>query len=339
MTAILQPVSPPEIIFKSKMSSSNAARSPDRGSIQRVAANALQTRNVTVDRFHGSLFRTFKLQPSPEFFYILRCRPSMSVRLLRHEEDRLHTEAYILQALRGRSDLLVPRLIECQSTTAVIGSPYLISGPFKGVLLSDIEAQLSKQALASIDRSMGTFVKRLTYITGTHFGPLHSSTPSSTSHSWSKCFANMLESILRDAEDALVSLPYDFIRDQIFRHRASLDQITQPKLVLVEMVRDQNIVVDPKSCTTSGLLDWSTAVWGDPYLSDCFYNPSVGFVEGFGKLPNGTTEERIRQYLYILYHALLAIVRQCYRPTEDGDELAARRNLTSALTQLNSIPR
>ncbi|KAM3421955.1 hypothetical protein BST61_g2332 [Cercospora zeina] len=319
----------------------HTARSPDRGSIQQIAANALQTRSIVVERIGGTLFRTFQLQSGPDFFYVLRCGPSLSIRLLRHEEDRLQTEVQTLQALRGRSDILIPRLIEHQPTTALIGSPYFISGPLRGVPFSDLEPQLSKHALASIDRSLGSFVRRLTFVCGSQFGlpRIHNSTPTSRSCSWSKCFSNMLESILRDAEDALVSLPYDFIRDQIRRHRTSLDQVTQPKLVLLDMVSEGNILVDPRTCTISGLLDWSSAIWGDPFLSDCFYRPSAGFAEGFGKLPNSTTDERIRQYLYILYHALVAIVRQCYRPSEDGDEFKARRNLTTALTQLNSIPR
>lgn len=54
---------------------------------------------------------------------------------------------------------------------------------------------------------------------------------------------------------------------------------------------------------------------------------------------------------YILYHSLLAIIRQCYRPSSSSSsnssnttneesqqtELAARRNLTNALTQLSKI--
>jgi aminoglycoside phosphotransferase (APT) family kinase protein len=293
------------VFHKSRMSSaanSHTSRSPDRGSIQQIAANALQTRSVAIDRIEGALFRTFRLQSSSDFYYILRCRPSVSIRLLRHEEDRLQAEVQTLQALRGRSDILVPQLIEYQPTTAVIGSPYFVSGPLRGVLLSDLEPQLSKQALANIDRSLGSFVRRLAAVSGSQFGspriPGSTSTPSSlSSSSWSKCFTNMLESILRDAEDALISLPYDFIRDQIRRHRITLDQVTQPKLLLLEMLGEGTILVDPRTCTITGLLDWSSAIWGDPFLSDCFYQPSAGFAEGFGKLPNSTTDERIRQYL------------------------------------------
>ncbi|KXT10271.1 hypothetical protein AC579_6607 [Pseudocercospora musae] len=338
MTVAVQEATQPSSIFRFKMTTSSS-RSPDRGSVQRVAAQALQTKAVTVERYNGAVFRTFRLQPSSDFFYILRCCPSTSVRLLHHEEGRLQAEALILQALRGRSDLLVPRLIEYSNTASAIGSLYCISGPFRGAVLSDVEPRMSKQALSSTDKSLGQYVRRLTYISGSAFGAVRPNSSSSGISSWSRCFTTMLESVLCDAEDALVSLPYDFVREQIRRHRSSLDMITQPKLFLLEMVNDKNLLVDTKYWTISGVLDFSTATWGDPFMSDCFYTPSVAFVEGFGKLPNSTTDERIRQYLYILYHSLLSIVRQCYRPSEDGDELGARRNLTTALTQLSSIGR
>ncbi|KAF2166213.1 hypothetical protein M409DRAFT_55077 [Zasmidium cellare ATCC 36951] len=337
MTAVLEPVSPPVFRFK-KMASSS--RSPDRGSVQQVAIKALQTRNVKVERLDRSVFRAFRLQPLSDFFYVLRCRPSSHARLLRHEEERLQTEAIVLQTLRGRTDLLVPRLIEYNKTIMPLGSQYLINGPFKGSILSEVEPDLSTQALASIDKSLGRYVRQLAQVTGPAFGavrPLNGS--SSTTTTWSRCFASLLESALRDGEDALISLPYDFIRDQSRRHRAVLDQITQPSLVILEMSADKNIVVDTNNNTVSGILDFSTAIWGDPFMSDCFYQPSASFPEGFGRLPIRDTSERTRQYLYVLYHSLLAVVRQCYRPSEDGDELAARRKLTAALTQLGNISR
>lgn len=293
MTASLRLTSPTQL--KSKMSSSSS-ESPNRCSLQRVASSALQTKSVSVERFGGVVFRTYRLRSTSEFFYVMRCRPSFHVRLLRHEEDGLKTEATVLQVLRGRSDLLVPRLIEYNTSTIPIGSFYLISGPFKGSILADIEPSLSTEALAHIDKSLGKYVRHLARATSPTFGAVKEAAFPGYS-SWSKCFGSMLESLLRDAEDALVSLPYEFIRTQARRHKLLLDQITQPKLFILEMISDRDVVVDTHSMTVSGLLDFSTTTWGDPYMSDCFYKPSVSFAEGFGKLPNRTEDQRIRQYL------------------------------------------
>lgn len=271
--------------------------SPDKAAIQRIANSALQSKSVVVDRLSGYLYRTYRLRTSSGFFYILRCQPSYNVRLLRHEEDRLEAEAGALRTISGRTDLSTARLIEHHTTTIAIGSQFLISGPYGGSILADIEPTLSRQALGAIDKSLGQYVRRLSAVTGQSFGYLRRAQTSCGSSSWARAFAGLLETVLRDAEDALISLPYDGMRDLVRRHRASLDRVTTPRLVLLELAADKNVVVDPKRYQVTGVLDFSTAIWGDPYMSDVFYKPTASFAEGFGKLPNGDAEERIRQYL------------------------------------------
>lgn len=38
-----------------------------------------------------------------------------------------------------------------------------------------------------------------------------------------------------------------------------------------------------------------------------------------------------------MYHSLMAIVRKTYRPKGDGDEMEARRSLTTAMKQLSAV--
>ncbi|KAK5173093.1 uncharacterized protein LTR77_003215 [Saxophila tyrrhenica] len=321
-------------IGKTAMASSTPS-SPDRNAIQRTAAAALQSKSVTVEKLDGYTFRTYRLRTSERFFYVLRCRPSFNIRLLRHEEGWIETEAGTLQSIGGRADIFTPRLIKYQNTTLHIGSFYLITGPFTGSILADVEPTLSTHALASIDKSLGQYVRRLSMMPGEVFGPVRQSQGFPGFRSWAKAFAFLLESIMRDGEDALISLPYDHVRDLVRRHRSSLEKITQPKLVLLELSADRNVVVDVKAEQVTGLLDYSTAIWGDPFMSDCFYKPTASFAEGFGKLPNQSADERIRQYLYVVYHSMLAIVRQFYRPSEDENEMQARRDFTTAVRQLS----
>ncbi|KAI7362092.1 hypothetical protein KC354_g7559 [Hortaea werneckii] len=314
-------------------------RSPDLSAVQRAANSALQSKSVTVEKLSGYLYRTYRLTTSKGFFYILRARPSHNVRLLRREESRLEEEAGVLQLLGRASDLISTRLIEYHNTNSTIGSYYLISGPFSGSVFADVEPSLSSPALASIDKSLGQYVKRLSAIAGPAFGPTRQTQGCTGSSSWARTFATMFEAVLRDGEDALINLPYDGMRDLVRKHRPALDKITQPRLVILELSADENVVVDAKNHRVTGLLDFSTAFWGDPYMSDCFYKPTASFAEGFGKLPNGDAEERVRQYLYVLYHSLLAVVKHCYRPSEDGDELEARRDLTTAMRALSAVTR
>jgi len=246
---------------------------------------------------NGHIYRTYRLETAKGFFYILKCRPSSSTRLIRLEESWLDGEAGALQSLGGRSDMHTPRLIQYTTSTESIGSSYLISGPFTGTIFSEIEPTLSRQALADVDRSLGQYVRRLSDLRGPEFGSIQRAQGVPSSGSWTKTFAFLLEAIMRDGEDALISLPYDGIRDLVRKHRGSLDKITQPKLTLLELASDENVIVDAGKLRVNGLLDYSTAIWGDPFMSDCFYKPTASFVEGYGRLPNKATDERIRQYL------------------------------------------
>lgn len=297
----------------------HAPGSPDRSAIQREAATVLQSRHVSVEQLDGYTYRTYRLKTAPGFFYTMRCRPSHNTRLLRHEESWLDGEAGALQNLGGRADVHTPRLIKYSTSSSSIGSSYLISGPFTGSILADIEPDLSGQALASIDKSLGQHVRRLSELRGPQFGSIQQAQGVPSSQSWTKTYAFLLEMIMRDGEDALISLPYDGMRDLTRRHRSALDKITQPRLVLLELSNDRNVVVDASKHRVNGLLDFSTAIWGDPFMSDCFYNGTQSFLDGYGVIPNRSTDERIRGYLSVyaylpfnpLFHMLTKRADMC----------------------------
>ena len=110
----------------------------------------------------------------------------------------------------------------------------------------------------------------------------------------------MLETVLRDAEDSLVNLPYDSIRMHVRKHSGSLDKVVEPRFVLIEAADEDNIVFDESTGQVKSLLDYSTAMWADPFLSDCFCQPSEAFVDGYGEGITGDADKRIRQLLYVL---------------------------------------
>jgi hypothetical protein len=73
--------------------------------------------------------------------------------------------------------------------------------------------------------------------------------------------------------------------------------ITQPRLTLLELASEDNIVVDVSKMRVTGVLDFSTAIWGDPLLADCFMQPSNDLLEGYGDAPGSDVHARIRQWL------------------------------------------
>lgn len=365
---------------------------PDRKSLQRIAAEALHSKSVTIDRIHGTLYRNYKLQPTShsaaaattteETFYILKCRPSSpAIRLLRHEEDRLRTEAYTLQTLLLHSSSssssstkpsempstrMIPRLIASSphhhhhhrtntTTTPLDPSPYIITGPYYGHLLSEISPQLPQTPSERIQQRVGFLYRTLTTSfspccssSSTQqqpqtkpFGPLHPSSSSSSLKSfttWSQFYTTLLETLLLDAEDALINLPYAFIRETVRRNQNSLDRITKPKLVFLEGLMDErNILVRRRRLESSaderrsedeweisGILDWSGVIWGDEWMSDGFYDHFSkrrslgGFLEGFlgGKGRQNqrrSGEEVVRQYLYVFFLFSLLLSLSPYR--------------------------
>ncbi|KAK0610494.1 hypothetical protein B0T17DRAFT_544728 [Bombardia bombarda] len=123
--------------------------------------------------------------------------------------------------------------------------------------------------------------------------------------SWSMAFHSMLESILRDGEDMAVMVAYGTIRRHFRRLRHLLDEVTVPRVVVVDAAEGGNVLVDfdPESgeeglVRISGLRDWSYCVFGDPLLASVFSDeppPSEEFLAGFnngngGKWSSGEEE-------------------------------------------------
>lgn len=305
--------------------------------LQRIANKSLQSRSVQVTGLEGYTCLTYELRTSPNFFYLLRCTPPSSVQLLRLEERQVQNEVAALQALKGRSDHIHTRVIDYQHDRTRHGFLYNVTGPFTGNILGNIEEQLSDDRKSVLETGLGRFMQHLSTIIGPSFGPLHRAPL--LPQTWSAVFTGALQSLLRDGEEALVDLPYHAIRNMLHQHRSSLDRIATPRLVILDAISHANVVVSDSHDRVTGLLEYSTAMWGDPLMSDCFYRPTPDFLLGFGEpIIKPSSGERARKSLYVVYHSVLSIVRHNYRPEESarvtGDE--AREDLKTALRELET---
>nr|OQO20676.1 hypothetical protein B0A51_11224 [Rachicladosporium sp. CCFEE 5018] len=309
------------------------ARSVDRATVMKVAGAVLKSSNIQVESYHGCLYRTFLLRAKDDTFCLMKCMPHPSIRLMRLEDDQLATEAAVLRLLDRRGDI-APAVVDYQAASSTLGTSYLISGPFTGTVLGTSSSPLSGERRQTLDRSIGRHVSRLATLTGRAFGPLLRP----YTQSWAQCFGALLESVLRDAEDCLISLPYDAVRLSIRKHASALDKISEPQLTLLGAAGDDNVAFDPRSHRLTSLLDYGTAIWGDPMMSDYLRKPSKAFLVGYGERIVDDSDARIRQLLYILYHAVYSIVEQCIRPHADDDSGVARRSLTTALRCLVTLP-
>lgn len=253
-------------------------RTFDRAAIIKTASVALDNDSIEIHRLDDHLYRSYRLSdPSnPTSFCLLKCPPPPNTRLLRHEHDRLSTESHALQFLSRRKSLAAtqqPALLDHQSTV------FTLAGPCNGILHSDLATPLSPSRRRNLDRSLGQHMRRLNSITSPTFGSLQR-----TQHySWARCFASLIMDALRDAEDGLVSLPYNDVREQMKRHWSSLDTVGEARLTIAELSLD-GVVFEEGSGEVTGLIDYGSALWADPLFGDCFVRASEGFLEGYGSI-------------------------------------------------------
>jgi hypothetical protein len=269
---------------------------------------------------------------------------------------------------------LIPKLLKHSGNNREVGYPYSIFEPMAGVPLSTISIYLSIPERGIIDKSIGNLARSLASLTSPsgRFGmvnrvlpdPFTTTPPSSSdcstpkplgSTTWSEAFNTLLESILRDGEDMAVILPYDAVRAHFKRLSWRLDSVLLPRLALLNLGDETNVMVErdsddselPSSSLTkiakvTGLRSWSQGIFGDPLIASCFDEPSEGLIEGWRTAGDDIIEDEEgvedRKMLYRCYRAIVKIVTEYYRPQSDSSrrELEARRKLTTALAELES---
>ncbi|KAL9052187.1 MAG: hypothetical protein Q9206_004411 [Seirophora lacunosa] len=248
----------------------------------------------------------------------LKAGPSSIAHLLRHERCMLDNEAATLQVL-ARSSLPIPRLFKHDQSSTRIGSPYLLTTFLAGTSYAEEQKCMSASECADIQHQL----RLLTAAIGQYvapspmcFGPVAGNAAKQAHATWREAFKEMVESVLMDAEDLLVNLPYGRIREEFARLAGTLNDVSEPRLVVLGLSDARNVLIDRQSNSITGLLDFGRALWGDWQIV-AMEEASVG-----------------KRLLYTIYHALVAIVKCHYRRQNGDEELDARKSLTGALEQL-----
>ncbi|KAF2122427.1 hypothetical protein BDV96DRAFT_608490 [Lophiotrema nucula] len=321
----------------SSSASSTTCVSPDFSSIQKVIRNVFRSPRITiqqVERLQGHLHQVYISRLADGSSLCLKCPPSYNTRLMRHEKHGLETERKTLEFLHEYTSLPVPQLIKYDSHGGSFGSAFLLMTLIPGRRLSDLSSHISSSQKAAIDRTLGAYVRNLSALSATQFGPTHRVFAKKGNSSWREAFLALLESSLRDAEDMLVTVPYDSVRYYIGKHSHLLDEVTEPRLVSFDVCEPDNVMLDEATKQVTGLVGFSNVVWGDPLMSGGIADGSDAFFEGFGQCPTRSGGTKARLLMYTAYRAVVRIVAHHYRPHSDTDELDARRELTYALNDL-----
>jgi hypothetical protein len=214
---------------------------------------------------------------------LLSFAPSLAVKLLRHEQTLLSSEATLIQFLSCLirpsleespsspasitglqpsrvTDLsqLVPIMVKHSSNPREMGYPYTLFEPGVGEPLSDLSIYLSRPEHRLIDKQIGSFVRDLALMTSPsgNFGTVSRvcndpPTPAATASSsaprgfpdWTGAFMSLVEGILRDGEDMSVLLPYEIIRKHFDRLSWRLSAVTIPRLLIIDAGEPSNVLV------------------------------------------------------------------------------------------------
>jgi len=292
----------------SSVTSSPSASSPicaptaDFSGIQRAIQGVFRSSKITVqqaERLSGRLHQVYRAKLADGSIFVLKCLPHVSSRALRHEKHGLETELKTLQYLREyrQGQLLVPEVYQYQGHGGVLGSPFLLMSYMEGRRLSEALPYLSTNERHTIDRTLGSYMRTITTLNAQQFGMTHNVFANRGSGSWREAFRALQESVLRDCEDMLVTLPYDSIRYYVEHHLHTLDEVQIPCMVAVDMCDPQSVLVHEQTKEVTGLVGFSNVIWGDPLMNEAIANGSDAFFEGYGERPPRTGAPYARQLM------------------------------------------
>ncbi|KAK4992962.1 hypothetical protein LTR66_006130 [Elasticomyces elasticus] len=312
--------------------------SPSPIQLQQIVRAGLRSPAVTVRKIQISGVvpcRTYCLHISDGTSLTLKTISNCSTRLLRHERDSVAAEIEVLCLLQSRHKrrIISPKIVSIGEEQGSL-CPFLLSTSLNGRTLADVNPSLSATQRGTVLISVGVYYRQLSTITSKAFGTAVQVSAGKGKQSWKDAFISLIIDMLCDAEDMLVSLPYDSIRNSVCDHGDVLDELVEPRLVIFNAADCENVLVDERTQQVTGLRHYSHAVWGDPLMIEIFENPPRAFLTGFGWRLEASVAARKRQLLYTIYRASIKVITNYARPENDGKELVARRQLSLALAQL-----
>ena len=220
-----------------------------------------------VEEIQGHLHGICKLRLSNGSRVVLKLSPSPNAALLRHERYFLESEATILSLLT-KSKLPIPRILRYDARSIQLGSPFLLSTDVPGISYADALPNLTKAECSSIELQLRSVSSTISQHTSPKFGPAALVASNKGFSTWRESFKSMLESIVMDAEDMTINLPYHAIREAASSAAKDLHDIREARLVVLGLGQPQNVILDRRTNDVIGLLDFGQAIWGDTAFSE-----------------------------------------------------------------------
>lgn len=285
-------------------SSHNGVRPTESDEYQRLDAilSLLFPSTVHVQQSHNILGHVHSLRLltlSNGVRLLLKGAPFPGTPLLRQERFFLETEARFLALFGQSANPCIPQLYHYDPLGRLLGSAYLVRQYVNGTSLSEMESRITVQQRNDVDRHLGFLVSTIGQNVAPRFGSLQQVAVGAGKCSWRESFSALFESVLRDAEDMFIHLPYAEFRHEMGRLASALEEVTLPRLVVMGFGRPSHALLDEGSKQLSGVVDFSSAFWGDVLMAEVFENPSTAMLEGAGMPLTRTRRERIRLLMYV----------------------------------------
>lgn len=235
-----------------------------------MVQDTLQCSRLEVDDMEdirGHLHGICKLCVSNGSRLVLKLSPSPNTALLRHERYFLESEATILVLLK-KTSLPIPRILRYDPRSIHLGSPFLLSTHVPGISYADAFPDLTRSECRDIELQLRSHCSTISQYKSPTFGPAALVASNKGFSTWRESFKSMLESIMMDAEDMTINLPYHAIREAASSVEEELRDVKEARLVVMGFGRPQNVLLDQQTNDVIGLLDFGQAIWGDTAFSE-----------------------------------------------------------------------
>jgi aminoglycoside phosphotransferase (APT) family kinase protein len=205
---------------------------------------------------------------------------------------------------------LVPRTLAVDFTHQLIARDYLFQTLLDGLPAPDGLSGYPRPEWAAFFRQLGTIARTINDVRGERFGPV----AGPTFATWSQALISYFTDAAADLQDA--GLAADDVRqiaDAAARHRAVLDEITEPRLLHGDLWT-VNVMIERGAAepTITGVVDCDRASWGDPQADWASYRAGLrpgterdAFWDTYARPPS-TRNSNIRAHFYRARHVSAA---------------------------------
>lgn len=212
----------------------------------------------TVELGNGMYNNTYRVDVGEDRLVILRVAPEPA-RQYRIERELMRNEYASVPFLAPIAPM-IPRTIAADFTHEIIGRDYLFQTLLDGVPAAEGIGQYPPRSVGVVFRQMGQIARSIHAVRGERFGPV----TGPGFDTWGEAVIAYFADLVADLDDVgLDSTDVREAADAAEKHRAVLDEVTEPRLLHGDLWT-VNVMMQPGAAepTISGVFDNDRTSWG-----------------------------------------------------------------------------